>query len=160
MGADYIAAFGPVLLAGTQRHLRELYDGLLGPVADRLRARHLVIVPQGVLHAVPFQALFDGKKYLIDRFTVSYAPSATIYHLCQTRQANTRGPALVLGVPDAAAPVILDEARTVAAVLQNSELYLEEKATFEILRTRGPHSRLIHIATHGHFRRDNPMFSG
>jgi CHAT domain-containing protein len=32
-------------------------------------------------------------------------------------------------------------------------------ATAQELQTRGEHSRFIHVATHGFFRRDNPMFS-
>jgi CHAT domain-containing protein len=48
----------------------------------------------------------------------------------------------------------------VAASLPNSEVFLGPSATAERLRQQGPGSRFIHIATHGHFRRDNPMFSG
>jgi tetratricopeptide (TPR) repeat protein len=160
MEPGYVGAFSSFLLEVAQRHLRDLYEALLGPVKDRLKGRHLVIVPHGILHGLPFQSLFDGRQYLIDSFTLSYAPSATIYSLCHTRAANTKGPALVLGVPDPAAPLILDEAKAVAASIPESELYVGDSATVDVLRKKGMHSRLIHIATHGYFRQDNPMFSG
>jgi CHAT domain-containing protein len=66
---------------------------------------------------------------------------------------------LVLGVPDPSAPLIGDEAKKVAAVLPNARLFLGEEATEDRLRQYGPVSRYIHIATHGLFRQDNPMFS-
>jgi len=157
---EYISTFSSSLLEATQRHLKELHEELLGPVKERLKGRHLVIVPHGILHCLPFQALFDGRHYLIDSFSISYAPSAAIYRLCHTRSANAQGPALVLGVPDPAAPLILDEARAVAATLPESELFLGKRATADLLQKRGIHSRFIHIATHGYFRQDNPIFSG
>jgi len=160
LGPEYVSTFGSSLLEATQLHLKELYQELIAPVAERLQGHHLVVVPHGPLHRLPFQALFDGRQYLIDSFSISYAPSATIYSLCQNRPANASGAAIVLGIPDEAAPLILDEAGAVAAAIQGSELFLGKNATADLLREKGAHSRLIHIATHGYFRQDNPMFSG
>jgi CHAT domain-containing protein len=160
LGSEYVNTFGASLLEASQLHLKELYEELWAPVAKVLQGHHLIIVPHGVLHRLPFQALFDGHGYLIDSFRVSYAPSATIYSLCQNRRPKATGPALVMGIPDEAAPLILDEARAVAAAIPQSELFLGKDATAEELQIKGARSRLIHIATHGHFRQDNPMFSG
>ena len=156
---EYLETFQDSLVGATQAHLKELYGELLAPVSTRLRGTHLVIVPHGALHYVPFHALFDGQEYLADRHTISYSPSASIFALSRQRQANNSGTSLVFGIPDAQAPAIADEARTLAALLPHAELFLGEQANEDVLRRKGPHSRLIHIATHGHFRQDNPMFS-
>jgi CHAT domain-containing protein len=124
-----------------------------------LQGKHLVFVPHENLHHLPLHALFDGSQYLIDAFTVSYAPSASIYALCRQQQVNTTGGSLILGVPDALAPLIGEEVEAVAATLPESELFLGEAAGHRLLRQQGPSSRVIHIATHGRFRADNPMFS-
>jgi CHAT domain-containing protein len=55
--------------------------------------------------------------------------------------------------------MILDEARVVASVLPDVQLFMGEEATEERLRELGPSSRFVHIAAHGYFRQDNPMFS-
>jgi CHAT domain-containing protein len=160
LGNDYVKAFEKPLLVATQAHLKELYDELFAPLQGSLSARHLVIVPHGVLHYVPFHALFDGERYLIDSFTMSYAPSASIFAFCQRKHSQATGSPLVLGVPDAQAPLILDEVRSVAKILAGAELIVGAEANESALRAKGSHSRLIHIATHGSFRQDNPMFSG
>jgi CHAT domain-containing protein len=112
-----------------------------------------------VLHYVPLHALFDGTDYLIDRFTVSYAPSASVLALCSGQNTNGHKRALVLGASDGNAPWILREAQEVAAVLPDSRLLLGTEATGRALRELGPYCSQIHIATHGFFRSDNPMFS-
>jgi CHAT domain-containing protein/tetratricopeptide (TPR) repeat protein len=160
LSPEYSRTFGNSLLGATQRHLKELHDELLGPLRKRIRGNHVLVVPHGILHALPFHALYDGEQYLIDSVSVSYAPSATIYSLCHTRSANQSHTALVLGVPDAAAPLLLDEARAVAATLPASELFLGADATAKVLQERGKDCGFIHIATHGYFRQDDPMFSG
>jgi len=48
----------------------------------------------------------------------------------------------------------------VAKILPSPQLFLGEQANHEMLRQKVQSSRLIHIATHGSFRQDNPMFSG
>lgn len=159
LAPQYLSAFEDSLLQATQAHLAELYNELIAPIRMQLNSMHLVFVPHGLLHYVPFHALFDGKSYLVDGFTVSYAPSASIYTLCQSREGNSSGPSLVLGIPDPQAPAIADEARALTDVLPNTKLFLGNEASEDILRSRGPNSRMIHIATHGYFRQDNPMFS-
>jgi CHAT domain-containing protein len=160
LAPEYTSAFGGSLLETTRRHLKDLYDELIGPVKQWLKGNHLLVVPHGSLHALPFQALYDGEQYLIDSFSVSYAPSATVFGLCQSRSSDRHASALVLGIPDAAAPVVLEESQAVAAALPASELFLGENATAAVLQEKGPRSRFIHIATHGYFRQDDPMFSG
>jgi len=51
---------------------------LLGPVADLLQDKqHIYVVPTGILHSVPFNALsIDDNKYLIENFTLSVLPSS------------------------------------------------------------------------------------
>jgi CHAT domain-containing protein len=159
LGPAYLNAFGAQLHAATEAHLRELYAALIAPVRDRLRAEHLVVVPHDVLHFVPFHALLDGTRSLIDDFTVSYAPSSSVYHLCRSKPPSSGVGTVIMGVSDAGTPFILDEVRAVAAALPASELFIGADATARELQARGETSRFIHVATHGFFRRDNPMFS-
>lgn len=159
LNPEYITTFGESLMRATQVHLKELYNELIAPMASKLKAEHLVFVPHGILHYVPFHALFDGSEYLIDRHTISYSPSASIYSLCQSRTAEPSQRSLILGIPDAQAPAIADEVKALAGVLTGAEVFIGENASARILREKGPASRLVHIATHGRFRQDNPMFS-
>ena len=160
LGSEYLRSFQEPLFRAIQLHLRELYDEVVAPVRPFLKGRHLIIVPHDVLHYLPFHALFDGEQYVIDAFTISYAPSASIYSLCYHKPANTGGCSLILGVPDPQTSFILEEVQSVARILPQSELYLDADANEITLRKRGPQCRFVHIATHGYFRQDNPMFSG
>jgi CHAT domain-containing protein len=127
-------------------------------VRDRLTTGRLVLVPHDFLHYVPFHALLDGNRPLIDQFAISYAPSASVYHLCCTKR-STKESSLVMGVPDAATPHIRDEVEAVARALPQPRVFVGEEASEDNLRRHGPESRFIHVATHGRFRHDNPMFS-
>jgi CHAT domain-containing protein len=155
----YIATFSQTLLESTQAHLKSLYQELVAPIRHLLEVRHLVFVPHGLLHYVPFHALHDGESYLIDRFTISYAPSASVYAHCQTKPVSAAGDSLILGVPDERTPAIREEVEALARILPNAKLFLGDAATEDVLRTYGPRSKSVHIATHGYFRQDNPMFS-
>ncbi len=142
----------------TRRILGELYRELLAPLRDALDCDQLLVVPHGALHALPFQALWTGERYLIDDYCLSCAPSATVYHLCRSLGA-AGDESLVLGVPDEQAPLIAEEARAVAEALPGSRLFLGREADRACLAEHGRRCRVLHLATHGLFRSDNPMFS-
>lgn len=159
LGPDYVRNFGESLHAVTLRHLGELHAELLAPLSGLVRGHELVIVPHDFLHYVPFHALHDGQRYLVDECGVSYAPSASVHHLCARKGERREGHSLVLGVPDPAIPFIVDEVRAVAEALPEARLLLGPDASERNLRRHAPGSRFVHVATHGLFRYDNPMFS-
>jgi CHAT domain-containing protein len=160
LGGDYPQRFAEPLLRATHGHLESLYKELIAPLRPLLKGRHLVIVPHGQLHFLPFHALRDGEEYLGDAFTISYAPSATVFALCQSKPRSEKKSTLILGVPDQRAPQILSEVQSVAGILPSPELFIGDRATGKVLRERGPECGLLHIATHGVYRQDNPVFSG
>lgn len=160
LGPEYLKHFAPRLRAAVENHLQGLYNELIAPVRECLNAAHLIIAPHSFLHHLPFHALLDGDRYLIDDYSISYAPSAGVYALCAARpEAGPGGGSLVFGVPDAGTPYVLEEVRAVAARLPDARVFLGEEATGDVFRSEAPNSRYLHVATHGVFRRDNPLFS-
>jgi CHAT domain-containing protein/tetratricopeptide (TPR) repeat protein len=59
----------------------QIYELLLAPVKERIRGKHLVIVPSGPLGYVPFEVLVEDGHYLIENHRIRYAPSLTVLHL-------------------------------------------------------------------------------
>jgi len=170
-GREFAGRHMTLLERSTQRVLTSLYKELIEPLEPLLdetvdptsdgtgASRKLVIVPHGLLHRVPFHALFDGESYLLERFEVSYAPSAKVYSLCQERIPRGFDKALVLSVADPSIPAVAEEAQAVVRHLPSAELLSDQQATMEALRLKAAGCGVLHLACHGMFRVDNPMFS-
>jgi CHAT domain-containing protein len=148
-------------LEANARHLLgQLYGLLVAPLeADLVGYSDLIVVPHGSLHYLPFHALHDGSGYLLERFTISYLPGAGLLPHIRPAPPEAKG-ALVLGYSHGGRlPHALSEARAVAAGLGVSA-HLEEDASLELLRASIGERRVVHLATHGSFRLDSPLFSG
>ncbi|HDQ70540.1 MAG TPA: CHAT domain-containing protein, partial [Chloroflexi bacterium] len=159
-GPAYRERHAQALRQAANESLGQIYQALLAPVAGRLTADTLIVVPHGLLHYVPFQALFDGQAYLIDRKTVSYAPSATILHRVLSNQARSNGrPPLIMGLPDPSIPYARAEAEAIAALYPRATVRLGERATVEGLMENEQSPAFLHLSTHATFRADNPLFS-
>lgn len=159
LSSDYLEERGELLLAATLHHLKDLYEMLVGPLEARLRASSLVIVPHGLTHYVPFQALFDGDLHLVDRYDFVYGASATVLKICREKPRRESTRDLVLAVPDAETPAILDEALMLKDLLPAADVYLGEEARADLLSRHGESVGILHIAAHGVFRSDSPLFS-
>lgn len=143
----------------TVSHLRRLYELLIRPAEPWLPAGHWVVIPHGDLHGLAFHALHDGDNFIIDRHTISYAPSASTLHLCSSRSPAQCEQALVMGVPDRHAPFIRQECEAIAQLIPEAQVFVGSNATAKRLVDESARSRFVHLATHGIFRADNPMFS-
>jgi CHAT domain-containing protein len=158
-GREAIASHLPQLTERAQSHLRVLYDSLLRPIEKEIGDQRLVIAPQGVLHYVPFAALYDGQHYLVERRSVVTVPSATVLHHCLARPRRQISRALLIGKSDEQTPLVRDEIQKLVPLFAEAIALLDQDATLTALRSHAPAVELLHLACHGHFRPDNPLFS-
>lgn len=149
----------PHLTERVRHHLQTLYALLLGPIEEKLGGRRLVVVPHRALHYVPFHALHNGDAYVIERREVAYAPSAAVLRHCLSRDPRPLKSALLLGVADEQTPRVRDEIRALAPLFPESLALLDERATLDAVREGSPMADVLHLACHGQFRPDNPLFS-
>jgi CHAT domain-containing protein len=160
-GSGYADAHFWQLKEVTDQCLNELYKSIFAPLEAMVNNNRLIIIPHGPLHYVPFHALCDNHgDYLIDRFEISYSPSTAVLKLCRAKQRGTRGNKLVaLGVAEHGMPGIEDEMRALGAIFPDAVMLAGSDATRDNLMRLAPQARFLHLASHGYFRRDNPMFS-
>lgn len=158
-GETALHAHLPQLVRRAQHYLGHLYDALVRPLDAALGDRRLLVVPHRALHYLPFQALHDGTSYLIERREVCYAPSAAVLQHCLARPRRPLERALLLGVPDEWAPLVRDEVLALAPLFGESCVLLDEQATLAALRIQCSSANVIHLASHGRFRPDSPLFS-
>lgn len=140
-------------------HLRSLHEQLIRPLGQTLTERRLIVVPYGGLHYLPFHALHDGEKYLIERSEISYAPSAAILQQCLGRGQHSLQRALLMGVSDEQTPRIANEIHSLTDVFPYATTFVGDTATTEALRRNSIDADVVHLACHGQFRFDNPLFS-
>ena len=147
------------LTARANHHLAHLYDLLLQPIAPYWGTRRLVVAPLRSLHYVPFHALYDGAHYVMATREICYTPSAAVLHHCLQRPTAPLQQALLFGVPDRAAPRIQDEITNLTPLFPATQVLLHGEATRAALTAHAPTADLLHLACHGRFRNDNPLFS-
>ncbi len=160
LGREFLERHRNALDSDTESHLSALFEELLEPIWARLlQFEELIVVAHGFLHHLPFQALYDGSRFMIDRFRMSYAPSASVAHLCRLKPRGAGTDALVVGVADNEGDRTEQEARAVAAAVGRARLVLDGSLDGEGLAAAARGRRLLHLATRAVYRRDNPMFS-
>lgn len=161
LGAPFYERHSHLLQQSVDTVLYTLYQALIAPVATHLAAvNHVIIVPHKQLCNLPFHALFDGQRYLLEKVALSYAFSTTVQHTCQNEPYVDRqqGP-LILGVNDDLIQHAEQEATAVAQVFPEATVYLGNAATVARLHEPTTPHAFLHLATHGVFRSDNPAFS-
>ncbi len=178
------------LQARTQARLALLYRQLWAPLARAVGdAAEVIVVPSGLLHALPFAAfcdsgLADGSladaaagrtspgrsaaaSALLDRHALLLSPSAALW--LQQRESAPPLPRrlLALGAAGPGLPHVQAELAAVAGAFEEPQLLQGPAATRQALaQALAPRAGLaqdrpdvLHLACHGQFRADSPLFS-
>lgn len=129
---------------------RSLDAALLGEVGED---GELVIVPTGILHRLPWRALPS-----LSRRPFVVSPSLTAWGVAADRRSPS-GPPSWLGVAGPGLAAAPDEVRRIAALYPGGRALTGGEATTARVRHELAASDAAHIAAHGAFRTDNPLFS-
>jgi len=160
---------------------RELHRTLIAPIADLLsKRRSWILVPDGPLWNLPFQALVDARgSYLAEQAAIVYAPSTAAWlemsRTPEATSASNRRDLLAFGNPTtpssaagtegtrhSLAPLPEAEAEVKSAARfygADSAVYIRQEATEERFKAEAPRYRVLHVAGHGVLNDASPMHS-
>lgn len=144
---------------------KELYKLLLDKLEAELNeTKSLVIVPDGVLWELPFQALITASnQYLIEKHTVAYAPSLEVYYQLQSssRSAVANKQVLAFANPATKSAASLIEAEReiseVGKLYQSPKIFVKTGATEARFKQNAPTATIIHLALHGVINLQSPF---
>ncbi len=131
---------------------RLLEKSLLGAAAADLDSGSVVIVPPGRLHAIPW-----GMLPVLQTQSVSVSPSAAAW--LRARSAPQPRPSSVTLVGGPGLPAVGAEIKLLAELYPQANVLAEGTATAANVLAALDGSWLAHVAAHGTFRADNPLFS-
>lgn len=142
--------------------LRRLHRYLIAPVEETgllVRKSRLVLVPHAELHYLPFAALMDGDRFLIERYDVEVTPSASVWLALGERPAGrATGGVLAFAPRTASLPGARREVAAIAR-LAGADVLTGTAATEEAFRREAPTRPVLHLATYGVLNKHNPLFS-
>jgi CHAT domain-containing protein len=147
-----------------ERSLSELYEILIQPIEKEISGKkNIVIVPHGMLHYLPFQALLSKEgRYLIESFTISYLPSASVLKYARVKNKGNRVDIFAVGNPVTGLsplPAAEEEVSEVSSIFEKKLVLIGQKATKTAVKSQGPYYDLMLLSTHGEMIESNPLGS-
>ena len=145
--------------------LQALHQLLIAPLVPHIKASRLSIVPHGALHYLPFAALNDGSRDLIDLYNLRTLPSVSVLKYLRPSTSKSIERMLVFGNPDLNNE-LLDlpgaqlEAEALGRQFKAQHLLLRKQASRSAFQQLAPLASYIHVASHGEFDAGKPLNSG
>ena len=155
----------------------KLYDALIKPFTPQLENyENLVVVPDGALAYLPFEAISQGDQYLIENYRIKYEPSLTSLTLLKDPEPVNRKELLAVAGSNiseenqrsyqsanlSALPSTVMEVDSIASHFQQVSMLkdkqVSERAFKDLLRQN--RYQYIHMATHGVIDEQQPSRSG
>lgn len=135
------------------KELAKFYDLLLRdvePMLSGLKCKRLVVNSSGHLRYVPFAALFDGEKYLVEKYQVTNITGLDMVRLAKTsaRRDWASVNAVVFADPDGSLPAGRKEGKEISELFAQSKLLVGKDASIKNLESMAGNVNFIHIVSH------------
>ncbi|WP_171971770.1 CHAT domain-containing protein [[Limnothrix rosea] IAM M-220] len=144
---------------------RELYDIVIAPIVPYLQASQidsLIFSLDEGLRSLPIAALYDGDRYLIEKYSLAVVPS--FYNINSSYMSLKKSPVLAMGADSFKEldplPGVEVEVGAIANLTQGQS-FLNETFTVENLKQTRQSQRfpIVHLATHAQFNSGKPKKS-
>ncbi|QIR39659.1 CHAT domain-containing protein [Tolypothrix sp. PCC 7910] len=137
---------------------QKLYDLLIRPAESQLansKIKTLTFVLDGSLRNLPMAALYDGKNYLVEKYSLALSPGMQLLQAHSLKRDNIK--VITAALSEArqgfkALPAVKSEVTEISAEI-SSQLLLNEEFTDTNLQTaiKSIPFSVLHLATHGQF---------
>ncbi len=137
---------------------QQIYDWLIKPAEIDLNnneIKTLVFIPDRLLRNIPMSALFDGDKYLIEKFSIALSPGLQLFPQGLQRQDLSM---LAVGLTEArqgfnALPGVAAEIEEISQEVNTPEVLLNQNFTHDsfTIALNNQDFSIVHLATHGQF---------
>ena len=169
-----------IMRQGSEDHSQALYQILLPDKSelDQKNISNLLVIPDGVISLLPFEALKTRGRYLIQQYNIKYLPSASIYPYINPPSRNTKYELLAVAGSGfergkstgqttrsqnkmVSLPSTLIEVDSIAKNFNRVRILRNEDVTERNLKAHNLNDfRFLHFATHGNIDVENPSQSG
>lgn len=140
---------------------QQVYSWLIQSAEEDLASNNiqtLVFVLDGFLRSLPMNALYDGKQYLIEKYSIALSPGLQLLPQARSR---AKLQALTAGLTEARAgfpplPGVAVEVEQISADLNRAKVLLDKDFTRPAFQNQvqGKDFGIVHLATHGQFSSD------
>jgi CHAT domain-containing protein len=142
-----------------QAHFKKLYTWLLQPAEKYLensKINSLVFVLDASLRNIPPGALYDGKQYLIEKYSIALSPGLQLYELKPLQKTSLD--VLTAGLSEKRSnfpklDYVEQELQQIKSQVSDAKILLNQEFTSNAVEkqvNKKPYS-VVHLATHGQF---------
>ncbi|HWP82622.1 MAG TPA: CHAT domain-containing tetratricopeptide repeat protein [Bacteroidota bacterium] len=141
-----------------------LYDSLIAPVEKEIAGKQLIIIPSGRLNTLPFGALSNRKKFLLEEYDLALVPNASTLQFIRSGKKLSSAPSIfALGNPNnpqvSRLPGTESEVNNIKSIFTNSTILLGDEANESFAKEKMGAFEIVHIACHGLFNYEFPLLS-
>ncbi len=137
-------------LAALEQVAEEAWQTLVAPAAEHLSgARTVAVIPEGPLYRLPFSALFDGERWLVERWELVVTPSLNVLDALLEREAVARDGFVGIADPLGDLPAARGEVADAAKHWPDARVFEGQGATPAAVLGSLADAPVLHFAAHG-----------
>ncbi|GAA5522683.1 CHAT domain-containing protein [Aliifodinibius salicampi] len=179
-----VAGFRDAILSNApketlQKHSKKLFGTLIQPFQQQLKNyEQLIVVPDGALAYMPFEAILQNNRYLVEDYHIKYVPSLTTLTLLDQSRPEKQNDLLAVAGSQfnentsevslnstgrlTSLPSTNMEVDSIASHFQQKAILKDDLVTEQNLKNRLRENsyQYVHLATHGIIDESQPGRSG
>ncbi|MCP4215345.1 MAG: CHAT domain-containing protein [bacterium] len=144
-----------------QEKAQDLYDLLIKPMEAHLtNQKPIAVVPHGTLHYLPFCALMNQGKFLVQQgYKFFYLPSASTYKYCRQKNTGQKTQLAAFGNPDGSLKYSETEVNLLQEFFPANKILTRKDATESKAKDLAKNCDILHLSCHGRYVPRDPLSS-